>query len=193
MTKEDKTFIDKWSSFLSELLVIPKIPIKYKNIDVLGRFYVEQDNPKATCIIIKNNFSNNLLDYLRVLTHEYMHYFQCFCIAFKKDMEKEIGSKKIKLYEKELKDYKPYGYKGYQNQFIEVEAVAFTLMVFLYFDIEIKEDYNVYDRSSVINELNNKLYDFSKEEIIECLESIKLNYNNIKIILKNYIREEGVN
>lgn len=192
MTKENKAFIDKWSSFLSELLVIPKIPIKYKNIDVFGRFYIEKDNPEATCIILKNNFSDNLLDYLRVLTHEYYHYFQCFCIAFRKDMEKEIGKKIIDLYEKELKDYKPYGYKGYQNQFIEVEAVAFTLMIFLYFDIEIKEDYNIYDRSSVIKELNNKITDFTKDEIIEALESIKCNYNNIKIILKKYIEKEGV-
>ena len=107
-------------------------------------------------------------------------------------MEKEIGKKIIDLYEKELKDYKPYGYKGYQNQFIEVEAVAFTLMIFLYFDIEIKEDYNIYDRSSVIKELNNKITDFTKDEIIEALESIKCNYNNIKIILKKYIEKEGV-
>jgi len=186
--------IDKWSGFLADLLTIPKIPIKSDNrIKVYGRF-VKTDN-SIYIVYNKKKFANDhklKVNVLQTITHEYRHYYQAYCIAYEKEMAEIEGKERIDLWKKDLMNYKPYGSKEYYNQDVEIDSVSFTMMLFLYFDVIVIEDYNIYDENKIDNRLKSLLMDYTKEEVIDSLASVDLKYDVLKDYLIRMINDRKI-
>lgn len=118
--------------------------------------------PEENTIIINLDVVKNYFIYV-VLAHEIRHIYQ-----YQATLNPSWGEPMANVWGKELSSYSASDVEGYENQNIEIDANAFSKIIF---NIVFKKDFEVKcDQKKLQKRINELLQDFTVEEIIESYE-----------------------
>lgn len=118
--------------------------------------------PEENTIIINLDVVKDYFIYV-VLAHEIRHIYQYHTI-----LNPYWGEPMAKTWEKEMSNYSASDVPGYENQNIEIDATAFSKIIFNFI---FKKDFDTNcDQKKLQNRINELLQEFSQEEIIDSYE-----------------------
>ena len=175
-------YID-WIRFICDLLTIeiPDIHLKqndsFRNLFgenvqpfLLNKSAIATTYPEQRVIKIDLDRVKNDMDLYIILAHEIRHIYQYIALYQDDELNQELSSEEIKVWDKELKTYKNSLDSTYVEQEIEIDAIAFSYIVCrAIFNIAVKSDCNQTKLAKRIVILANN---YTQDEILECARYI---------------------
>lgn len=165
--------IDKFASFLTDVLAISKPKVFKKMLDRDRNNYAKAylaENGEIHIYINseKEEIMNDDEVLLCFMAHEFRHAHQFLCIAGFIEENPQL----LNLWKKEISNYIPFGKDGYLNQYLEIDAYAFAnvILTAVGFSPRLFPYMSKDDQFNIIKHSNYLKDEFTVEEIQESFD-----------------------
>lgn len=134
--------------------------------------------PKEKLIVVDLDKLKDEMTVYITLAHEIRHIYQYIALYEDEELKDELMQEDIIEWDKELKNYQDSTEETYVNQYIEIDAIAFSYIVCLnVLNIEVKSTCDPKKLSQRIHWLN---WNYSRDEILECAAFQNFQVRNIQ-------------